>query len=68
LVAVYQNTTYPLEIRLEAAKAAIAYEKPRLASIEHSGQTVRHVISDQPEMTPDEWKRKHCSDDPPTAR
>jgi len=37
LVAVYQNVSLPIQTRLEAAKAAIAYEKPRLASVQHSG-------------------------------
>ena len=36
-MAVYKDTTLPLQIRLDAAKAAIAYEKPRLAAVEHSG-------------------------------
>ncbi len=49
------------------AIAAAPYVHARLSAVEHSGETVRHIISDQPEMTPDAWKRKHCSEDPPTA-
>jgi hypothetical protein len=37
LVAIYKNPLLPIDTRLEAAKAAIAYEKPRLAAIQHSG-------------------------------
>ena len=37
LMAVYKDPQQPLERRMEAAKAAIAYEKPRLAAIEHGG-------------------------------
>jgi hypothetical protein len=33
LVSVYRDTTQPMELRLHAAKAAVAYEKPRLQSI-----------------------------------
>jgi hypothetical protein len=37
LMAVYKDPQQPLDLRMEAAKAAIAYEKPRLAAIEHGG-------------------------------
>lgn len=37
LMSCYKNTALPLPIRLEAAKAAIPYERPRLASVEHHG-------------------------------
>jgi len=33
LTSVYKDTTQPMELRLQAAKAAVAYEKPRLQSI-----------------------------------
>jgi hypothetical protein len=36
-MALYKDTTQPIEIRLEAMKAALPYEKPRLAAVEHSG-------------------------------
>ena len=44
LMAVYKDTTLPLQIRLDAAKAAIAYEKPRLAAVEHSGDGNKPVM------------------------
>ena len=44
LMAVYKDTTLPLQTRLDAAKAAIAYEKPRLAAVEHSADGNQPVI------------------------
>lgn len=38
LVAVYKDPWQPIELRLEAAKAAIGYEKPKLAAVQHSGE------------------------------
>ncbi len=37
LCAVYKNPQFPAKLRLDAATAAIGYEKPRLAAVEHSG-------------------------------
>ena len=34
LTAVYKDLSQPLGIRVEAAKAAIGYEKPRLSSVD----------------------------------
>jgi hypothetical protein len=34
LTAVYRNPALPMNLRVDAAKAAIGYEKPRLASVE----------------------------------
>jgi hypothetical protein len=34
LMAVYKDTAHPLLTRIDAAKAAIAYEKPRLQAIQ----------------------------------
>jgi hypothetical protein len=34
LAAVYKDPAQPMELRMEAAKAAIGYEKPRLAAID----------------------------------
>lgn len=36
-MAVYKDVTMPWPMRIDAAKAAISYEKPRLAAVEHSG-------------------------------
>lgn len=37
LMAVYRNQDLPLNLRIDAAKAAIGYEKPKLAAVQHSG-------------------------------
>ncbi len=37
LVSVYKDPAHPIERRLDAAKAAIPYEKPRLSTTELSG-------------------------------
>lgn len=39
LMLVYKDTEQPLNLRIDAAKAAIGYEKPKLASVDtnHSG-------------------------------
>lgn len=37
LIAVYKNPENPMKDRLAAAVAAIGYEKPKLQSIEHTG-------------------------------
>jgi hypothetical protein len=36
-IAIYKDTRNDPELRLEAAKAAMPYEKPRLSAVEHSG-------------------------------
>ncbi len=43
LMAVYKDTSNPIKDRLAAATAAIGYEKPKLAAVEHSGgMTLTH--------------------------
>lgn len=37
LMTIYKDPSQPMDIRIEAAKASMPYEKPRLAAIEHSG-------------------------------
>lgn len=37
LIMVYKDAAQPIELRMDAAKASLAYEKPRLSAIEHSG-------------------------------
>ena len=34
LMMIYKDTSKPLDVRLDAAKAAIGYEKPRLAALD----------------------------------
>lgn len=37
LMAIYKDESKDIALRLDAAKAAIGYEKPRLAAVQHSG-------------------------------
>jgi hypothetical protein len=39
-MAVYKDPRQPIELRLDAAKTAIPYEKPRLAAIEGKVESV----------------------------
>ena len=48
LMAVYKNPAFDMAIRLEAAKAAAPYEKPKLASTEFKGdpdKSVQHKLT-----------------------
>ena len=55
LIAVYKNEDLALETRIEAAKAAIGFEVPKLASVEHKGdpdnplETVTRIELSAPE-------------------
>lgn len=42
------------------AIAAAPYVHPRLAAVEHSGETTTNVISAQPELKPEEWAHVHA--------
>jgi len=54
LMAVYKNPEMPLPVRVDAAKAAVGYEKPKLQAIEHSGNEDApvFVVSGQPTELP----------------
>lgn len=48
LMTVYKDPTHPIPLRIDAAKAAISFEKPKLAAVTHSGDSdapLQHVIS-----------------------
>lgn len=61
LVAVYKDTSKPIELRLDAAKAAVRYEKPALSSIDQKGNSVPQYIAYLPQgsRTPQEWLAEH---------
>lgn len=62
MMTIYKNPQHNIEVRLDAAKAAIRFEKPALAAIEHSGDmTVRH------EDALDELDDEPRADNPPAA-
>jgi hypothetical protein len=55
LVAVYKDKAQPVELRLHAARAAIPFEKPRLAATELSGPKGGPIeYHDLSELTEDE--------------
>lgn len=45
LMAVYKDTTHPLPVRIDAAKAAISFERPKLAAVQHSGDADNPIHS-----------------------
>ena len=47
LQLVYKNTTLPIELRLDAARAAVPYERPRLSAVTaniETGLTLEQLI------------------------
>ena len=60
LIAIYKDESHPIELRLEAAKAAIRFEKPALAALDARGtiENVHYAISEQP-LTEDEWVEQY---------
>lgn len=63
LVSVYKNKTYDMPLRLDAAKAAISYEKPKLASIELAGdaEAPLYVVTAPADTESfEEWQKKHA--------
>ena len=50
-----------MEMRLDAAKAAIGFEKPALSSVDQKGDTAPRYIAYLPQgrTTPEEWLAQH---------
>jgi hypothetical protein len=46
LIAVYKNPEMPMTLRVDSAKAAIGYEKPRLNASEHSLKNGEETIAE----------------------
>lgn len=56
LMSVYKDQTQPIDLRVDAAKAAIRYEKPALAAVtaQHSGPDggpIRTVTEHKPDLS-----------------
>jgi hypothetical protein len=62
LMAIYKNTDLPLEMRADAAKAALRFEKPALASTDNRNtDTTRYLVAlPSGEVSMDEWKAKYA--------
>jgi hypothetical protein len=60
LIAIYKDESRPIELRLEAAKAAIRFEKPALAAVDTHGtvESVHYAIADEP-VTAEEWTERY---------
>ena len=48
-MAVYKDTEAPMEMRLDAAKAAIRFQTPALSSVDQKGDTAPRYIAYQPQ-------------------
>jgi hypothetical protein len=62
LMAVYKDMGRPIETRIDAAKAAIRFEKPSLAALEAKTEVVHRYVADVPEIakTVDQWQKQHA--------
>ena len=60
LMAVYKDPKQPLDLRVDAAKSAIRYEKPALSTVDVTSlnEHVVHTVSDQP-LSAEEWQARH---------
>ena len=59
----YKDKSLPRNLRLDAAKAAIRFEKPALTAVDahNTIEKVHYAISDEP-MTTEEWAAKFTKD------
>jgi hypothetical protein len=61
LMAVYKDETKDIDLRLEAAKAAVRFEKPALANIESKSETLVRYVARVPDKKADAtaWQEQH---------
>jgi hypothetical protein len=57
LMTVYKDPSMPMDVRLDAAKAAIRFEKPPLANVDNKGNLAPNYIAVMPQGcdTAAEW-------------
>jgi hypothetical protein len=62
LMAVYKDPEHDWPIRVDAAKAAIRYEKPALSSVDSTGDEVRRAVVRVPPKEEDiaTWHRNYA--------
>lgn len=62
LILTYKNKALPLELRVDAAKAAIRFEKPALSSVDSKAtvENTHYTISDVP-LSETEWAEQHAT-------
>lgn len=61
LMLIYKDTTRDIELRIDAAKAAIRFEKPTLGVVETGPDAVKNYVARMPARTADmnEWERRY---------
>lgn len=66
LMAIYKNPAQPIELRIDAAKAAIRFEKPSLASLEAKSEIVHRYVARVPEKATDTqaWQTRNAPKTP----
>lgn len=62
LMAIYKDLSQPIELRIDAAKAAIRFEKPVLASLEARSEIVHRYVARLPEKakSTETWQQEHA--------
>ncbi len=61
LMAVYKNESLPTETRMDAAKAAVRFEKPAKTENTNLGDNTRYLVAlPSGEVSMDEWKAKYA--------
>ncbi len=62
LMAVYKDPDHDRPLRVDAAKAAIRYEKPALSSVDSTGEEVRRAVVRVPPKEEDvsAWHRNYA--------
>jgi hypothetical protein len=59
-MSIYKDPLQPVQVRIDAAKAAIGYERPRLAATEHTANAKQPVVFEIVTGIP---SRRHRDDD-----
>ena len=61
LMSIYKNPKYDTPTRIDAAKAAIRYEKPALAAVELNGEMTTNYVVAMPDVATsnEEWLEQY---------
>jgi hypothetical protein len=62
LMAVYKDPSHEWPLRVDAAKAAIKFEKPALSSVDGTGEAVRKAVVRLPAKadSADQWQQQYA--------
>src|SRR5215204_1573677 len=62
LMTIYKNEGLPTDVRLDAAKAAVRFEKPAKTENTELGNNTRYLVAlPNGEVSMDDWKAKYAS-------